>query len=123
VFNKPRKSGRSAANRLFTDYLSGVDPIYFENDRAMATAMSLQALEGRGIAKEASDNKEQPKFRICAPKSDFNTMGYEVREGYKLVYDPIVLQPVEYNGIKGNLIITAWGDEASDEIVVNQTMN
>ena len=33
--------------------------------------------------------------------------------------DPVVLQPV----CGGYLIVCAWGDEASDEIVVNQQMN
>ena len=37
----------------------------------------------------------------------------------KHIPDPVVLQPVK----GGYLIITAWGDEASDEIVVNQKMN
>ena len=41
--------------------------------------------------------------------------------GYKIqnIPDPVVLQPV----CGGYLIVCAWGDEASDEIVVNQQMN
>jgi hypothetical protein len=65
----------------------------------------------------------QPPFKICAPPQDFNTLGWEVREGYKLVWDPIVIQPVEYKSIKGGLIVAAWGDEASDGIVVNGRKN
>lgn len=106
IQSKPRQAGRQYADRLMAEYFA-FPQIYAD-------------------AKKIEDKKketEQPKFRICAPKSDFNTLGYEVREGYKLVYDPIVLQPVQYNGIKGNLIITAWGDEASDLIVVNEKMN
>lgn len=38
--------------------------------------------------------------------------------------DPIVLCPIIHdNGVNGFLIITACGDEASDELVVNQQMN
>ena len=35
------------------------------------------------------------------------------------VPDPIVLQPVNH----GYLILSAWGDEASDEIIVNEILN
>jgi hypothetical protein len=79
--------------------------------------------DGGKKKKEKEKEYEQPAFKICAPKEDFDTRGFEVREGYKLVYDPIVLQPVSYNEIEGYLIVTAWGDEASDELVVNQIQN
>lgn len=43
--------------------------------------------------------------------------------GYKIqnipAPDPVTLQPVK----GGYLILAAWGDEASDEIVVNQNNN
>lgn len=49
--------------------------------------------------------------------------GLELTEGYKLekkfIPDPVVLQPVK----GGYLILTAWGDEASDPLVVNQNFN
>jgi hypothetical protein len=60
-------------------------------------------------------------LKICAPIKDMDTTGMSLK-GYKLekhIPDPVVLQPVE----GGYLIITAWGDEASDPIVVNQKMN
>lgn len=66
---------------------------------------------------------EQPAFKICAPKQDFDTRGFVIQEGYKLVYDPIVLQPVSKEGMEGCLIVTAWGDEASDESVKNPISN
>ena len=63
------------------------------------------------------------KLRICAPVRDMDISGLELIEGYKLqekfVPDPVVLQPV--NG--GYLILTAWGDEASDPLVVNENFN
>lgn len=62
-------------------------------------------------------------FQICAPIKDMDISGLELEEGYKLkkklIPDPVVLQPVK----GGYLILTAWGDEASDELVVNQKFN
>lgn len=62
---------------------------------------------------------------ICAPKKDMdlkglNKVGAVFQLGQiKHVPDPVVLQPVK----GGYLIVTAWGDEASDENVVNEKMN
>ena len=64
-------------------------------------------------------------LEICAPQKDMDMKGATLYDGYKInpkksiIPDPIVLQPVEY----GYLIITAWGDEASDELVVNPKHN
>jgi hypothetical protein len=60
-------------------------------------------------------------IQICAPLKDMDTEGMELK-GYKLekhIPDPVILQPV----MGGYLIITAWGDEASDPEVVNEIMN
>lgn len=60
-------------------------------------------------------------FRICAPLKDMDikatqrVIGNEIKD----IPDPVVLQPVK----GGYLIVCAWGDESSDEIVVNETMN
>ena len=64
---------------------------------------------------------DDDKLKICAPLKDMEIpQGKEVK-GYKIqdIPDPVVLQPVK----GGCLIVCAWGDEASDEIVVNQKMN
>lgn len=45
--------------------------------------------------------------------------GGAIPEPIRFIPDPVVLQPVHY----GFLIITAWGDEANDEIVVNPNAN
>jgi hypothetical protein len=61
-------------------------------------------------------------LEICAPVKDMDTSGLRIEDGYRLVKhvpDPVVLQPV--NG--GYLILTAWGDEASDPLVVNEINN
>lgn len=61
-------------------------------------------------------------LQIAAPFKDFNTQGMDV-EDYKLVQkhvpDPVVLQPIK----GGYLIVTAWGDEASDPLVMNEINN
>ena len=65
----------------------------------------------------------QSMLQICAPVKDMDISGMELKEGYKLeqryIPDPIVLQPV----LGGYLILTAWGDEASDPLVVNEILN
>lgn len=65
-------------------------------------------------------------LEIAAPLKDFNLTGMEVKD-FKIskieVPDPIVLKPVFFNDQKHYLIVTAWGNEASDEIIVNQKMN
>jgi len=60
-------------------------------------------------------------LKICAPLKDMEVSSGQEVNGYKIqnIPEPVVLQPV--NG--GYLVITAWGDEASDEIVVNQINN
>lgn len=105
VFNHPHRSGQ--------DQMS---------DRLMAKYMAMM-LFASSNATEKSKETEQPAFKICAPAEDFNTAGYEIHDDHKLVYDPIVLQPVGKDGIDGFLIVTAWGDEASDALVVNDIMN
>lgn len=65
------------------------------------------------------------KMKICAPIADMDMTKMELEDGYKMqevkpiVPDPIILQSV--NG--GYLIVTKWGDEASDDIVVNHKDN
>lgn len=62
----------------------------------------------------------EPTFMICGPLKDFDMKGKRVVGNRLLnIPDPVVLYPVE----GGFIIVTAWGDEASDPIVVNQEMN
>jgi len=62
---------------------------------------------------------------IAAPLKDMETKGYKLKNRMftREIPDPVVLCPVEYEGVKLYCIVTAWGDESSDEIVVNQQMN
>lgn len=61
------------------------------------------------------------QLQICAPIKDMDTKGYKL-QGHKLIKDipdPVVLQPIE----NGYLIVTAWGDEASDPLITNEITN
>lgn len=65
-------------------------------------------------------------FKICAPAELMDMEGAIVSDGFKVEVsdpisypDPVVLQPVH----KGYLIVTAWGNEASDPLVVNPIRN
>jgi len=66
-------------------------------------------------------------LEIAGPVKDFNLEGYELKD-FKIsekieIPDPVVLQPVIYKSVKYYLIVTAWGTEASDELVLNQLNN
>ena len=66
-------------------------------------------------------------LEIVAPIKDFNLNKSEM-DGFRIndkieIPDPVVLQPVHYKGKKHYLVVTAWGLEASDELVVNEKLN
>lgn len=74
---------------------------------------------------ETWDRFSDQELSMCAPSKDFSLKGVKKFGSMFLQYtshyvpDPVVLQPVK----GGYLIVTAWGDESTDEIVVNQKMN
>lgn len=88
------------------------------HEEILAKAISL------GVRRDLVYIQRQRKgsaLQICAPLKDMETKGMDISE-YKISEhhpDPVVLHPV--NG--GYLIVTAWGDESTDELVVNQTQN
>lgn len=73
-----------------------------------------------------TDDSEKCPLEIVAPLKDFNAHNMNL-EGFKLsekvILDPIVLCPVIYKNSKHYLIVTAWGLEGEDELVVNHKMN
>jgi hypothetical protein len=75
------------------------------------------------IRKDISETHhfEKPEFKICAPQSHFDMTNMEKKGHFLSIHvpDPIVLQPVT----GGYLIVTKWGLEASDELVVNKKDN
>lgn len=73
-----------------------------------------------------SENKGKCQLEIAAPLKDFDMEKHEIKD-FKIskieIHDPVVLHPVFFEGEKHYLIVTAWGQEASDELVVNQKFN
>lgn len=78
----------------------------------------------RSMMKPQSENKHREwipatNVLIVAPEKKINMKGKE-KKGHKIVLkDPIVLQPVK----GGYLIVSSWGMEASDPIVLNPKHN
>lgn len=74
---------------------------------------------------EQVEYKDELSMLICAPEKDMKLTGltkigsFFTRVTKVDVPDPVVLKPCK----GGFLIVCAWGDEASDEIVVNHTHN
>ncbi len=73
------------------------------------------------IEHNCSEKTERCPLEIVAPEKDLLTLKTEAAEIE--LDDPIVLQPVLFKGEKHYIIITAWGDEANDEIVQTQKFN
>lgn len=71
-------------------------------------------------------NFEKNLLEIVAPSKDFNMENMEIKN-FKLskveIPDPVVLKPVIFNNTKHYLIVTAWGLESNDELVINQKFN
>lgn len=65
-------------------------------------------------------------LEIAAPLKDFKMEDSEIKD-FKVskieIPDPVVLQPIHFKGSKHYLIVTAWGLEAEDELVINPTNN
>lgn len=106
-------------------YSIGVDPFGSREGTAgwRAERGIMATIAEQGNATTYPPEKKKPPFKICAPQKDFNTAGYEVKDGYKLIYDPIVIQPVKYKNILGGLIISKWGLEGQDGSLVNEISN
>jgi len=89
---------------------------------------SVEFINYRDMDKIPKDffNISRAKLEIAAPLKDFNQQQLNLKK-FKLsereVEDPVVLQPVVFKGVKHYLILTAWGDEASDELVLNHINN
>lgn len=100
-------------------------PEFIFNSRGVLDIKRNPELEYTGTTKDSkSEPKKEtfkPAFKIVATIQDFDTRDMTLK-GHKLeqnLPDPIVLQPVK----GGYLVVSKWGDEASDEIVLNEKMN
>lgn len=122
VYEFIRNVGGGDVNGFWKDEIIKGDSATFDNNGAVKKYFSdsvranfkyYDTLEVRGYRDSG--------LRICAPLKDMEVKSNQKVVGYKIqdIPDPVVLQPVR----GGYLIVCAWGDEASDEIVVNQQMN
>ena len=110
----------------FAGLLKETDVVY-ENPNTNGTYVfsGIRVIDVQGNKVEIHSNHsviyERLGLQICAPIADMDTSGMRLADGYKLeiIPDPVVLQPVK----AGYLIVTAWGDEASDEMTVNSNHN
>lgn len=75
------------------------------------------------FSSSSQDIERSREFLIAAPQKDFNISDKQKVNDFKIVNkpipDPVVFAPV----IGGYLIVTAWGDEASDPLVQNEIVN
>jgi hypothetical protein len=69
---------------------------------------------------------ENATLNICAPLKDMNVQGYSLK-GNRLIKDipdPVVTKlKIHKNGTRCHIILTAWGDEASDPAIANEKLN
>lgn len=115
-------------------YIKTIESAYGFDSRIRKNYLSKNSVESQ--QKQNSDLRKyayqdiihfnKALLEIAAPKKDFNMEGYEVKN-FKIskieIPDPIVLYPVVFNNQKHYLIVTAWGLEANDELIVNQKLN
>lgn len=113
----------------FKDYLKNIGNEVVAMDLSKAEHyIKYKIADELGLSKLWVDSVsliERPIFEICAPKSDmihkkdlFEKLGLSATK-FTEVPDPIILYPVS----KGYIIVTAWGDEASDPLVLNEQNN
>jgi hypothetical protein len=80
-------------------------------EKAIAKAMGVSSITTKGIS-----YKSVQSFLICASAKEMKKWSIKYLFAKP---DPVVLQPVK----GGYLIVTAWGDEASDPEVINGKLN
>lgn len=117
----PGMTGMFGSHSRIVDYKEAM--IYIGQEAKRSHISPFESLGSSLIQSDLSPyaRKNGLSFQICAPIKDMNTEGMRL-EGYKLekhIPDPVVLQAVS----GGYLIVTAWGDEASDPIIVNGANN
>lgn len=107
----------------FADYKEAITPTPFDlNDDLYSQKRALRLQ----MSNHFSESYDKASLEICAPIKDFKKELMELKD-FKLskieIPDPVVLKPVFFKGRKHYLIVTAWGQEASDELVINQNHN
>lgn len=107
-------------------------PHYYSSDSLVKTKIEIDIIiEALDSLKQLRGNKSKySPLTICAVESLFNEDAWfggkqriigkkEIEPKSQVDLDPIVLFEVE----GGYLIVTAWGDEANDELIFNESLN
>ena len=95
---------------------------FYSRQRSSLSGYKPNMIEGQTYSSYGQYIRcSQLGFQIVAPVSKFNTQGMKL-ENFQLskieIPDPIVLKPVWHKSFGlAYLIVSAWGDEASDELV------
>lgn len=121
------------------------DEVFLKTEHFNGTLMDSSLISYSKVKKEEKAEKENENYRwatsssylrrirrdklpleIAALPKDFDLKKMRVVDK-KIVSlideDPVVLKPVMFKDNKYYLVVTAWGAEASDELVVNQNHN
>jgi hypothetical protein len=97
--------------------------IFLEEDIKKKTGIRIDLVNDCRLQVDGSDTRT-----ICAPLKDMDMTGKilrgnKIQDAFSTIFsvkkDPIVIEKVK----GGGLIVTAWGDEASDPLVVNEINN
>lgn len=100
-------------------YEIGLKALYSYIGQSIISQKEYDKLVESGKDKDHYITEVSPSFYICAPPKDMKQEGYSLKGAFLVKDDPIVLLKLQ----KGYLIIAAWGDEASDPLVVNEKLN
>lgn len=126
--NFPYPNSQSDGIRRVKDYLKKVNHTILAENEDSGTSFLRKEIGGQtsnGVVTLSAEYIEKTAFTICAPKADMESVSWVSKllpNGIVFTHvnpDPIVLYPVEH----GAIIVTAWGDEASDPLVINELNN
>lgn len=108
---------RFVENYTLTQYYKS--PVGAYHSGIEITKEEYDACKNAGLNSGFQHYEHTPIFKIMAPETQFYFTNTMRKVGREIIDDPIVLYPVK----EGFIVVTAWGDEASDPIVVNQINN
>ncbi len=97
----------------------------FDKELRQSTDLNYLKANRNRLSGSSKIRKGTVRLTIAAPLKDMKAEGYKLsgRIFTKEIPDPVVLAPIKKNGVDLFCIVTAWGDEASDPIVVNSIEN
>lgn len=117
IFRSSMREKYNISNEEYTNFMKAKEDInYF--------AVNNKRIEFKAVV-ECTKYYNSDQLLICAPEKDMDLKdvkkkGFQLFKTEKVNFpDPVVLKPIKH----GFLILTAWGDEASDPLVLNPINN